>query len=266
MVVLKWTGGKKQLLDKFNTLFPKDSPKVFYEPFCGSLSVTMWVMEKYPTIEKCIVADANPKLINFYIQVKNNVEDVIKCIDPFRDYYLVRDEFNSDNIDPIKSAGLLFTLNRRCFNGLYRVNKSGKFNTPIGRTNIDWNNQLKCLREFSTKLNSIQIEFHNMDFRTFFNTFNPNSDDLVYVDPPYYGTFVDYTNGGFDEDTQVELFNILKELKCNVLASNSNYDFIKDLYRSKFKIVELDARRTINRNVDDRKSQKVEVLLSKLVS
>lgn len=260
MSILKWVGGKKQILNKLEEYFPPEI-KNFYEPFGGSLTVTLWVLEKYPSVENIYVADSNPKLVNLYKQIQNNPKRFIniarECLKLDCDYYILRERFNCTQ-DEIEEAVLMWILNKRCFNGLYRVNKSGKFNVPEGKNSVNWEQQLENIKNFSEKIKNIKIEC--CDFRAFFQKHTPGEGDLVYVDPPYWDTFTAYTGTDFGEQEQRDLHRLCSGARCTVICSNSNTDFIKELY-SDFDIHEIDVRRSVNRDASKRASQPVEVIM-----
>lgn len=265
MSALKWVGGKKQLLKELEQKFPKKIHS-FYEPFGGSLTVTLYVLENLEC-EKIFVSDINSKLVNFYTQVKTDVENVItktkELID--NDYYENRKLFNATT-DKVEQAALFLFLNKSCFNGVYRVNKKGDFNVPIGRNTVNWENNFNNLRLFSEKIKSKKIKIENLNYTDFFKKYKKNmtSNDLVYVDPPYYETFVSYDGYGFSEDDQIRLCELCAESNCQVIASNSNTDFIKKLYaENNFTIEEVDAYRFINRNAKNRDKKPVEILCVK---
>lgn len=265
MSALKWVGGKKQLLKHFDTLFPKKINN-FYEPFGGSLTVTLYVIENIEC-KKIYVSDINSKLINFYKQIIKDVDTVISKIKILIDeeYYKNRELFNSTT-DKIEQAALFFLLNKKCFNGIYRVNKSGNFNVPIGKNSINWENNLSNLINFSEKIKTKKIHIENLNYIDFFKKYKNkmNTEDLVYVDPPYYDTFVSYDGYGFSEEDQKRLCDFCSECPCTVVASNSNTELIKKIYTdNNFVITEIDAYRFINRNGKDRNKKPVEVLCTK---
>jgi DNA adenine methylase len=134
MSILKWVGGKRQLLSELDAHFPEEC-KRYYEPFGGSLTVTLHVYERYPNA-RIYVSDINPKLINLYTQLKKNPKKFIEVLDLTlqlnEDYTILREKFNTTQ-HKLEEAVLMFILNKKCFNGIYRVNKSGKFNVPEGK-------------------------------------------------------------------------------------------------------------------------------------
>jgi DNA adenine methylase len=150
---------------------------------------------------------------------------------------------------------------------MYRVNKKGGYNVPIGKTNVNWENNFNNLRSFSKKIKLKKIKIENLSYTSFFEKYSKNmtKDDLVYLDPPYYDTFVSYDGHGFSIDDQINLCEICSKLGCHVVASNSNTEFIKKLYEKNiFEIEEVDAYRHINSDAAKRGKQSVEVICTKL--
>ena len=266
MSILKWVGGKRQLLDQLQKSFPGEVKK-FYEPFGGSLTVTLRVLEMYPNVEEVHVADINPKLMNLYIQVRDHLSDFEKLfretMNKNDEYYIMRDRFNFSR-DPLEQAVLLFILNKKCFNGLYRVNKKGHFNVPEGKNQVNWEQQISNLKNFSEILNDKRVHLYNMDFKTFFEKFSGTIDDgdLTYIDPPYWETFTGYDGSEFTESDQRYLKDCAATLKGTVVCSNSNTPFTKELYKD-FQVQEVNARRSINRNASKRGPTNVEIICVK---
>ncbi|MGZ5509752.1 MAG: DNA adenine methylase, partial [Nitrososphaeraceae archaeon] len=212
--------------------------------------------------------DINPELINVYKTIKDNLKDLIKElqyneIEYYKDskkfYYELRDEnfaFNS-----IKKAARFITLNKTCYNGLYRVNKKGLFNVPIG----SYINPKICDQEnlniVSKILNLTNTIIENYDYQKVIIKIKEN--DFIYLDPPYYplnktSNFTNYTRYGFDYMEQKRLadfFNELDKKKCKIILSNSDTSFIRDLYSSfKKNTISLNTLRSINSNADKRKN------------
>ena len=249
MSILKWVGGKRQLLNELDKYFPTTCNN-YYEPFGGSLTVTLHAYEKYPNAN-IYVSDINPKLINLYTQLKKNLNKFLEVLDIIlalkEDYNVLREKFNTTK-NKLEEAVLFFILNKRCFNGIYRVNKLGKFNVPEGKNSIDWDSQKENLKKFSNFLKDSRVHISNNNFRDFFKQCKITVNDLVYVDPPYWDTFTSYDGTGFSETDQKDLCNICKNIPCNITCSNSNTDMIKEIYGDVFDIHVLDVRRTVNRD------------------
>lgn len=270
---LKWAGGKGQLLDTFDKMFPQEliegKIKTYIEPFVGGGAVLFHILQNYK-IEKAYINDINKELINCYRCIKADVEEVIKPLsilenkylsskDRAKYFYNVRERYNQIHLnghyDYEKCADFIF-LNHTCFNGLYRVNKEGKFNVPHGK----YKNPLICdkenLRFCSQLLQKVEISFG--DYRQVLS--NANKDSFVYFDPPYRplienNSFVNYDKSGFDDNDQIELSQNYKKLdkqNCLLMLSNSdpkntneNDNFFDNLYKG-FNIERVYAKRMIN--------------------
>jgi DNA adenine methylase len=274
---LKWVGGKTQLLAQFEQLLP--SPlrsglvKHYFEPFLGGGAMLFDLLSRFGPIE-VDASDLNPDLINCYRAIQSDVDALIERLSPMSERYLaarpnqrrtlfyrVRDEFNatpaSGQVSVDRAAQLLF-LNKTCFNGLYRVNRQGRFNTPSGvwkQTNpriLDAEN----LRAVSAALQTVRLEcgaYNEIESRV-------APGDFVYFDPPYRpltstAQFESYTAGGFGDDQQRELaacFTRLARRGVLVMLSNSDPrssnpddDFFDELYRD-FTIHRVQATRMVN--------------------
>ncbi|ODG98334.1 DNA methyltransferase [Nostoc sp. KVJ20] len=250
---LKWAGGKSRLIQQYIPYFPK-SYKNYYEPFLGGGAVFFYLQPS-----AAILTDINAELINTYCCVRDHVEDLISLLKEHKIrhnkdyYYSIRN--NSVGTDIEKAARLIY-LNKTCFNGLYRVNSQGKFNVPLGR----YENPNICsevlLKAASEALFHIKIQ--QADFVDVLNHAT-SSDDFIYFDPPYYPVsetsyFTAYSSYRFVEDQQVQLkdvFEKLAERGVKVMLSNSDCEFIRNLYSS-FNIHTISASRAINSNAKKR--------------
>ena len=250
--ILKWAGGKRQLLpvllrnipDKFNT---------YFEPFIGgaALLISLYSLNK---IHNSVISDTNSDLYSLYKTIKENPRQLVDQLDNMKfkngseDYYKARDLFNSIN-DSIERSALLIYLNRHGYNGLYRVNSQNKFNVPFGKYNNPGMPSPGSIMALSELFQSCIIM--NTDFESTVN--NAKKGDFVYFDPPYMplsktSYFTGYTHSGFDENDQERLaksFHELSDKGVYVMESNSSTDFIKELYKG-FNLLEVDARRNIN--------------------
>ena len=273
---LKWAGGKGQLLPELRKYYPDELGKTikkYCEPMVGAGAVFFDVINKYD-FDEVLISDTNSNLINTYEEIKNNVDDVIHVLSKMESDYLIldeekrkefyyerRNEFNIEiekptNKNATMRAALFIYLNRTCFNGLYRVNKQGKFNVPMG----SYKNPTICDTEnlifVSKKLQNVNMrvaDYKDIDDFVDKNTF-------VYFDPPYRpltktAGFTEYIEGGFNDEQQIELGNYIDKLAkdgVKVMASNSdpknvNEDdnFFDDLYR-RLNIYRVAASRSIN--------------------
>ena len=263
--VVKWCGGKQQLLNKIKERLP-ESFNTYYEPFLGGAAVLLYLN---PT--NSVVSDINPELINMYIQVRDRVEDVIHHLtiydnqheiwsDPKDYYYRVRGFFNAElGTNTAQQAARFIYLNKHCFNGLYRVNKKGEFNVPFNGKLSGWSADPDHLRELSTRLKDVDIRCgdYNLAVR------DAGKDSFVFLDPPYDvitdTSFTDYTKDGFGSKEQrkvAELFKDLTNRGCFCMLTNHDTPLIRELYKD-FRIEVVDVRRSINRNGSDRTGTEV---------
>lgn len=253
--VVKWAGGKRQLLPEIKKRMPK-SIGTYYEPFFGGGALFFDIQP-----QKAVINDFNPQLINVYNQIQSSPTDVIDKLQSLQgvynaltddksqsDYYFTqRDKFNeliSNNVFSIESAALFIFLNKAGFNGLYRVNSSGKFNVPSAHRKkinaYDENN----INNASTLLKKTKI--NQGDFEKVCKT--AKKGDFVFFDSPYYDTFDTYQAGGFSEDDHRRLAKLFKKLSDKgvyCILTNSETDFIKELY-SDYNIEVVNVKRMIN--------------------
>jgi DNA adenine methylase len=255
---LKWVGGKRQLMPAIIELIPKNYTN-YYEPFIGGGAVLFDLQPK-----SAVINDFNEELINVYQTIKENPEELISDLkthknesDYFYDLRALDREDNFENLSNIKKASRVIYLNKTCYNGLYRVNNSGEFNSPFGRyKNPNIVNET-TIRAVSKYLNTNKITILNEDFEEALKGIKKGS--FVYFDPPYHpvsasSNFTGYVQGGFDMYEQVrlrDLCNKLNEKGINFLLSNSATQFIEDLYKD-YKISYVKANRSINSNAKKR--------------
>ena len=260
---LKWAGGKRQLLPELLKYIPKDFNN-YFEPFLGGGALFFELYNLgFLENKKVYLSDINEELINTYKTIRDNPKELIIKLKEFKTnhnkefYYKIR-EFDRDknykNLDNITKSARFIYLNKTCFNGLYRVNKKGYFNVPIGSYKnpniLDEENILAV----SKALQNIIIK--NFDYKEILKEVQSN--DFIYLDPPYHplnetSSFTSYTKNEFLQKEQIELFKTLKELsnKCFVLKSNSDTNFINKLYKD-FKIEKILANRAINSKATNR--------------
>lgn len=286
---LKWAGGKGQLLPKFQELYPpqlkEHKIKTFYEPFLGSGAVFFDVVQKY-NVESAMLYDINPELIITYKSIQNNVFNLIEILHRLEKNYLKLDnekrkvffyaqraEYNSTRFDIdthtepdkwLNRAAALIFLNRTCFNGLYRVNSKGEFNSPAG----EYKNPKICDEPNLLAVSNLlqKAEIIHSDFDKIDTDIKP--DAFVYFDPPYRAisktsAFKAYSKNGFKDADQARLAHTFKKLdKKNVLLMLSNSDpknhnpddlFFDELYNG-YNILRVPAKRMINSNASKRGS------------
>jgi len=265
--ILKWVGGKTQIIDDVLETFPRDI-QTYHEPFVGGGSVLLAVLSS-PDIKVARVraSDNNPHLIAFYKQVQQDpelfhlaVEHVFKAYDRAGEdkeffYYEQRTRYRELPTGCVEKSALLLFLNKTCFRGLYREGPSG-FNVPYGhyKTTPKWPT-LEELRRLQALLRP--VEFAVCDFsEALSHVVNPG--DFVYADPPYAQetktSFKNYTQGGFDQD------RLFKELQKVVFTmSNANVPCVTEFFKD-YQVYYIKARRAINSKKPD--STTTEVLVT----
>lgn len=287
---LKWAGGKGQLLNEIEKYYPfdKDIITKYAEPFVGGGAVLFDILNKYD-LQEIYISDINAELINAYKIIRDDIEELISLLHKMQDeflareleerkvYYLSKREYfnelkiNDNESINIEKAGLLIFLNKTCFNGLFRVNKKGLFNVPMGSYKtplICDENNLKAVAE---KLKGVRIVCGDYKLSRDFI----DEQTFVYFDPPYRpltntANFTSYTKQAFNDENQKELANFVNELNkkgAKIVLSNSDPknsdeadDFFDDIY-SAHKIRRVAASRMINRKADSRGKIK-ELLIS----
>lgn len=284
---LKWAGGKGQLLPKFRELYPaqlkEKKIKAFYEPFLGSGAVFFDIAQHY-NIESAFLYDINEELVLTYKVIQRDVDTLVEILCDYQQQYLKlnhskrqsffygqREDYNRERFEinhakysgkwALRAAQLIF-LNRTCFNGLYRVNSKGEFNSPAGAyenpTICDEGNLYAVAR-------TLQIaEIKKADFREINNDLKPKS--FIYFDPPYRpisktSSFKSYSNHSFSDKEQLELAKLFRQLhrkSAKLMLSNSDPkntnprdNFFDEAYKG-FNILRIPARRMINSDASKR--------------
>ena len=200
-----------------------------------------------------VIADSNPELINLYECLANNVEQLIRCLSEFKnteeDYYLIR-KLDYSKLDKEYAAARTLYLNRTCYNGLYRVNKSGQFNVPFGRYKTTTICHPEKLRAATLALQNVDIVCG--DYKAVLKEY-AKAGDFIFLDPPYlpisqYSDFKRYTKEQFYEEDHRELaeeVNRLQKLGCHILLTNSNHPLVHELY-GRYEISVVSTRRNIS--------------------
>ncbi len=255
---VKWVGGKRGLLSQIIPLVPEEFNN-YFEPFVGGGALFFELFSLGLLKDKKVyLFDINAELINAYNVVKNNPIELIKSLKKFQEkhskefYYETRAldrEENFLNTSAVFRATRFIYLNKTCFNGLYRVNSKGYHNVPMGSyKNPNICDELVIYSASEALQNAIISNTSYKDVML-----HASQDDFVYFDPPYYpltatSSFTAYNENTFLEKEQIELFEVFKELdkkSCKVMHSNSDTDFIKELY-AEFCVGEIQANRFIN--------------------
>lgn len=251
---LKWAGGKTQLADALLERMPPVF-NIYHEPFLGS-GAFFFRLYREQKIRRAILSDINAELIDTYIAIRDNVSDVIRFLSEFpynkEFYYAIRKKDPWQLSLPERAARMIY-LNKTGYNGLYRVNRQGKFNVPFGRYKspryLDKENLLAVSRALQN-VDIMCVPFETVLERT-------STGDLVYFDPPYIplshtANFTSYHANGFGLADQERLRDICIELSRKevfIMLSNSNTDITRALYNlPHFSIHEVLASRAINCN------------------
>jgi DNA adenine methylase len=258
---LKWAGGKRQLLPEIlaHHLPPDFSEAIedrqYFEPFIGAGAVLLALQPSRATI-----GDQNAELVNCYQVIRDRLPELVDALQEHRNeaeyYYKVRQWDRQDDFDRrdevVRAARIIF-LNKTCYNGLFRVNNQGQFNVPFGRYRNPKILDIEALTAIHDYLRSAQVHINQGDFQE--TVRSAQAGDFVYFDPPYdpltaTASFTGYGAGGFDRAAQTRLRDTFVELDqrgCRVLLSNSDTEFIRELYDG-FAICSIDATRAINSN------------------
>lgn len=275
---VKWAGGKGSLIPQLNNFYPYELKngiiERYIEPFVGGGAVLIDILQKYD-VQEAYAFDINIDLINSYNVIKRNVEDLITNLKQMETEYLQleqeerknyfynkRDEYNNytlkENEQNIQRAAQFIYLNRTCFNGLYRVNKAGKFNVPMGSHKNPTICDAENLRNLSKLIQNVQFQYG--DYKRSMEYVTENT--FVYFDPPYRplnvtSGFTSYTKEDFNDENQKELAEFYRELNeqnAKLMLSNSNPKntnkedtFFDNIYQG-FNIDEIYASRMINAN------------------
>ncbi|MEC4805440.1 MAG: DNA adenine methylase [Jaaginema sp. PMC 1079.18] len=277
---LKWAGGKGQLLQQIEGYLPNalkvGKIKRYVEPFVGSGALFFYVAQRYQ-VDEFIIADINPELAMAYRVIQQDVAALIGLLQELQDYYWglsatarkvyfyeTRSRFNTQrNIIDFnnyseawigRTVQLLF-LNRTCFNGLFRVNRKGEFNVPMGRYKNPRFCNAENLQAVSRLLQRTRIL--RGDFEVCEGMVD--RDTFVYFDPPYRpvsetANFTHYAGRGFDDNEQLRLrdfFELLDDKGAKLMLSNSDSDFFDVAYRN-YTVIRLEAKRHINSNKSKR--------------
>jgi DNA adenine methylase len=254
--ILKWAGGKSQLLSELIPRIP-NYPGKYIEPFFGGGALYLAYQP-----DKAVIADSNPEIINLYHQVVDNVDAVIDKLSTYENtqemFYKVR-SLEWEKLSCEEAAARTIYLNKTCFNGLYRVNRKGQFNTPFGRYKNPKICDEEALREASRILKKATIVCSDY-LMTLKNYAEPG--DFIFLDPPYipvteWGDFKRYTKEQFYEDDQRALAAEVKRLQrlgCYVILTNSNHPLVHELYKD-FKIEVVATKRAISSKSESRKGE-----------
>lgn len=261
--VLKWVGGKRQLIEDIDPLIPKKI-STYVEPFVGGAAILFHLQPK-----KAIINDFNDELMNVYKVIRDNPDGLIKILEKHKNanseeyYYETRglDRLSDyEKFSNEEKAGRILYLNKTCYNGLFRVNSSGQFNAPYGKYKNPAIVNDVTIKAVSNYFNSANIKFLTGDYKEALKGLRKGA--FVYFDPPYMpvsssSNFTGYTENGFGYEKQVELRDECLKLHrkgIKFLQSNSYTPEILELYSdsSVFTIKVVQAKRSINSKSDKR--------------
>lgn len=255
--LLKWAGGKRHIAPTIEKNLPMNWSKGrFYEPFLGGAAMFLHLKPS-----NAYLSDVNAALISFYCEVRDRpdklfraISDIAKKFDGFDEagklrYYLrLREDFNSQKAAQRKPE-LFYSLNKLCFNGLYRENSKGDFNVPFGKKT-----SFPAVSKFDFLSASEVFKDAKLLVSDFEETVaSASRGDFVYFDPPYIpldatSNFTAYSSGGFGPDSQqrlAELLRLLKKRGVKAMVSNSSTDLTREIY-SGFRLEEISAPRMVS--------------------
>lgn len=252
---LKWSGGKNSIRERILAVIEHYEPDVFIEPFCGALNIGANVDCKEKHLN-----DINFHAINVHGVVRDYPQKLIDRLKPlyelgYESYYDIRDKLNNfdalhddDKADLFDLAAWFIYLNRHGFNGLSRYNKSGKFNTPVGRSPVHTAYfPEKEIWDYHEKLNRGLVKLYNEDYTTMFDQLNEIDNVVIYSDSPYLPltTNFNYTADGFDIEDQKRLARLAEDSKHTVIISNHDTPVARELYKNATKIISFPVQRNI---------------------
>jgi DNA adenine methylase len=255
--VVKWVGGKSKLLPELLARMPRTFGR-YYEPFAGGAALFFRLAPR-----RAVLADRNSDLIGLYRALAHEPRAVIAALHGHRNahdeahYYATRARWNDRDREwtPAERAATFVYLNKTCFNGLWRVNRAGAFNVPIGR----YADPPICVPETLLAAHDVlaRAKLRNADYRTAVD--DARAGDFAYFDPPYdpvttTANFTSYTADAFGPDDQRELAACARRLVargCAVMLSNSDTAFVRSLYRG-FHVERVKCARAINSNAAKR--------------
>lgn len=266
---VKWAGGKWSLAPEIHRYLPKDlHQRTYREPFLGGGALFFYLRNKNAAA-RFVLTDQLEDLVGAYAQVRDNTEALVKALRKLKRthsterFYEIRDQFNARKGKPVDRAAWLIYLNKTCFNGLFRTNRSGHFNVPVGRFADPAIADEPRLLAAAQALAGVSVSTQSFDH--LLDVAEPG--DVIYLDPPYVpisrtANFAAYSGGHFGADEQARLAAVYRKLDergCWLVLSNSDADEVHELYKG-FQIERIEARRAISSRTSERKPA-VEVLV-----
>lgn len=242
---VKWAGGKRSLVSTLKRYLPRAAIGAYFEPFLGGgalfFALCSW-------LDKAVLSDMNIELMIAYNMIQQRPQDLLACLREHQQshsheyYYEVRKE---EPTDPIRLAARFIYLNRTCYNGLYRVNQSGRFNVPLGKYQDPVIADETNIPAVSRALQGVTLDWQPFD------RIQPLERDFVYCDPPYDGTYDQYTDirfGSTEQENLAKAAYAWNDQGAKVMLSNADTRLIRSLYRPPvWHLYEVNAPRVINR-------------------
>lgn len=256
---LKWAGGKRALLSRLVASLP-GTFRNYHEPFLGG-GALFWELANRKrrgllSFEQAYLSDSNADLMLTYRVVRDDLQGLIARLKELRQrhsrehYYRIR-ALKSETLSPVERAARFIYLNKTCYNGLYRVNRAGQFNVPMGSYKNPRIFDALELQAASATLQAVSLRC--ADFTTVLEY--AQEGDFVYFDPPYVplsatSSFTSYTRGDFGPQEHARLAQVFRELDargCLLMLSNSDTPYTRELYRE-YHCLNVYAPRAINTN------------------
>jgi len=270
--ILKWAGGKRQLLPELHRHLPEKIGNYTYcEPFVGAGALLFSLQPK-----NAYINDANHELMNVYQTIRDHLEELIVILAKHpndRDYFYALREADRNSeayqrMSSVEKAARIIYLNKTCYNGLFRVNNAGEFNAPYGNYSSPNIVNEPVLRAVSNYLNSNQINISSGDYTSILKKISRHKRVFFYLDPPYdpvsgTASFTGYTKNGFSREQQVQLREFCDELtsrEIKFMLSNSDTKFIREQYAG-YNIFSVQAKRSIN-SVAEKRGDTNEVVVT----
>lgn len=258
---IKWAGGKTQLLPAIEAILPSKI-RTYFEPFLGGGAV-FWHVAGSRRFERAILNDWNLELVHTYTTIRDQPEALIHALNEHKkkawnteEYFYEMRALDPWKLDFVERAARMIYLNKTTYNGLYRVNKHGQFNSPFGRYKnpglLDSGNIRACSQALNRNVSLLQGDFTKVFV-------DAGAGDLVYFDPPYVpvsdtANFLGYTSDGFtmnDQERLAVLFKRLADSDVSCILSNSDTEAVRRLYQG-FEIIPVQMKRNINSKADGR--------------
>ena len=260
--ILKWAGGKRAVLNHLLENIPKKY-NTYYEPFLGS-GTLFFALEP----QNGVISDINFELINFYQTLASHPDKLIFHLGLYENtkefYYKIRKLDRTPYykvMNPVDKAARFLYLNKTCFNGLYRVNKKGEFNVPYGNYKNPNYRDIDHIKTISDYIAGNNISIRKGDY--YHTTKDVSEGDFVYLDPPYYNSYDQYTSNRFNLSNKIDYINEqvkvrrlvdnLTNKNISVMISNSDENFIKEIYKE-YNIKVICLTRSINPKSKKRKT------------